>query len=171
MAAEDWLACSETTGNESLSPAGESTPSAQEIGSSTGILGPQKRKFKGGKRVLKTGMPRLYRNHRSESGRDAAECWNLLAADLGPFGGIRRLQAGTVCAFWAEFRANARAVEAARRERLVGKGRRPNVQTIRSLEKRLALSNRSYQHALSVLRGMCGAQKAPDPAELYSGEE
>ena len=57
--------------------------------------------------------------------------------------------------------AASRALEAARRQRTTGKGRRPSERRIERLARRVRLEDGSYQAALDRLRELTAAARRP----------
>jgi hypothetical protein len=61
--------------------------------------------------------------------------------------------------------AAQRALEAARRERERGKGRRPGAREIERLSRRVGLEDNSYAQALAALRDLAGPKREPGLTE------
>lgn len=109
-----------------------------------------------GRRPLKGGAPRLLSNHNLVAGRWYRECWDALDAELGPFTGLLRLEAGRVCVAWTQFRAATLALEAIKASRAHGRGRRPNDRQVERAARRQGLADGSYSQALERLRAQAG---------------
>jgi hypothetical protein len=76
-------------------------------------------------------------------------------------GALARLEAGRVAVAWTNLEAATESLEAARRARETGKGRRPSPRTIEGLARRQGLADTSYAAALDKLRELVGAQRKP----------
>jgi hypothetical protein len=105
-------------------------------------------------RPLKGGAPRLLGNHGGQEGKAYRRHFDALEAEIGPFTPLQRFEAGRVAAAAVELIAATRTLNAARRDRRLGKGRRPNLQAIERLARRAGLADGSYAAALERLREM-----------------
>jgi hypothetical protein len=124
----------------------------------------------GGKRRLPGGLPRLLSNHNTPEGRQLRRAFRALELECGPLHSeLLRFQAGRVALLEVNLTASSRALDAARRQRMGGKGRRPSERRIERLARRVGLDDGSYQAALDRLRelaGRNGHKKPSSGAEL-----
>ena len=91
--------------------------------------------------------------HRSPDGAQYRRAYEALEREHGPFTSeIVRFAAGRVALLQVNLTASARALDAARRARERGKGRRPSERRIERLARRVGLDDGSYQAALDRLR-------------------
>lgn len=107
------------------------------------------------------GMPRLLGNHRGPRGRAYRRTFEALAAEYGPFSALGRLEAGRVAVAWVNLVAASESLEAARRAREEGRGRRPSPRAIERLARRQGLADQSYAQALAALRELVAARREP----------
>lgn len=115
-----------------------------------------------GRRPLKGGAPRLLSNHGGLEGKDYRRAYDVLAAELGPFTPLQRMEAGRVAAAWLQLQAATRALTTAQRERRTGKGRRPSARDLERLARRQGLADSTYAQALARLQEQCtSTRKAP----------
>jgi hypothetical protein len=108
-----------------------------------------------GRRPLKGRAPRLLGSHAGAEGKRYRALYDALEAGLGPFSELRRFEAGRVAAAGVELQAATATLNAARRDRRLGKGRRPNLQQIERLARRAGLADGSYSTALERLKDLC----------------
>jgi hypothetical protein len=109
---------------------------------------------------LQDGSPRILDNHNSVEGRIYRQGYRLLAQDLGPFETpLLRAEAGRVAVHFVNLQVATRAIMAARRERRVGRGRRPSARDLERLSRRQALADASYGQALEKLRALVQATR------------
>lgn len=108
---------------------------------------------------LKGGAPRLLDSHGGAAGKAYRRAYDALEADLGPFTALGRMEAGRCAAAWVELEAATRALTAARRKRLDGKGRRPNVQLIEKLARRQGLADSTFSQALDKLKELTAVSR------------
>jgi hypothetical protein len=108
-----------------------------------------------GRRPLKGHAPRLLGNHSGAEGKRYRALYDALEAELGPFSVLQRFEAGRVAAAGVELQAATAALNAARRDRRLGRGRRPNLQAIERLARRAGLADGSYSAALERLKELC----------------
>ena len=108
----------------------------------------------GGRRRLRAGAPRMLGRHDGVRGRWFRHAWTALVAEYGPFTGLARLEAGRVALAWVNLEAATEALEAARRAREEGRGRRPSPHAIERLYRRQGLADQSYSQALTQLRAL-----------------
>ena len=104
-----------------------------------------------GRRPLKGGAVRLLGTHAGVEGAIFRRIYDALAADLGPLSPLGALEASRVAANWVQLQAATRALAAARRKRVEGRGRRPNVRAIERLARRQGLADASYAASLARL--------------------
>jgi hypothetical protein len=128
---------------------------------------PRKRR-RSGTRPLKGGAPRLLDNHGGATGKSYRRCFDALVAEYGPLSDLGRLEAGRVAAAWVELEAAGRALTAARRARITGKGRRPSESLIMRFSKRRGLADSTYSQALDKLKELTAATRKRQPT---SGRE
>jgi hypothetical protein len=124
----------------------------------------------GNRRSLSGGLPRLLAEHRSPEGAQYRRAYQALEAEHGPFRtATLRFAAGRVALLEVSLTASSRALDAARRQRTSGKGRRPSERQLERLARRVGLDDGSYQAALDRLREMAGQQKkTPSIAEYMA---
>ena len=116
----------------------------------------------GGKRRLRGGRPRLLSRHDGLEGRIYARAYAAYEAEYGPFtSAMARLEAGRLAVAWCNVVATTSALDEARRQRRLGRGRKPNQVRIERLSKRQALSDKSYTEALDRFRTFVGANGHP----------
>jgi hypothetical protein len=106
----------------------------------------------GGRGRLGGGMPRLLGRHDDARGRAYRRAYTALAAEFDLASALARLEAGRVAVAWVNLEASSESLEAARRAREEGRGRRPSPRTIERLARRQGLANADYSQALSQLR-------------------
>jgi hypothetical protein len=120
----------------------------------------------GKRRALSGGQPRMLSDHRSPEGAQYRSAFEALKAEHGPFHtATLRFAAGRVALLEVSLTASSRALDAARRQRAIGKGRRPSERQLERLARRVGLDDGSYQAALDRLREMAGARKPLDLAQ------
>src|SRR5262249_45370951 len=113
-------------------------------------------------RRLPGGLPRLLANHNTLEGRQLRRAYHALESECGPFtSDTLRFQAGRVALLEVNLTASSRALDAARRARATGKGRRPSERRIERLARRVGLDDGSYQAALDKLRELSAARRKP----------
>ena len=123
---------------------------------------------------LRGGLPRVLANHNTVDGRLLRRSFQSLERTFGPFTSeFIRFQAARVALLEVSLRASSRALDAARRHRSRGKGRRPSVATVEKLSRRVGLDDASYQTALDKFRSLLKEQaaeavKAASPGELLA---
>jgi hypothetical protein len=105
-----------------------------------------------GRHRLRAGKPRLLGKHNTVRGRWYGEAWAALREEFGELTGLARLEAGRVAVAWVNWRVAAETLEAARRAREVGVGRRPSTAQLERLARRHGLADKSYRQAMDVLR-------------------
>lgn len=113
-----------------------------------------------GRHRLRAGAPRLLGDHGGHRGRWYGEAWRALRQEFGELTGLVRLEAGRVCVAWVQYRAATLALEAARRARERGTGRRPGAREIERLARRQGLADQSYAQALDKLRELAARDGA-----------
>ena len=106
----------------------------------------------GGRGRLGGGMPRLLGRHDGPRGRAYRRAYNALAAEFDLGSALARLEAGRVAVAWVNLEASSESLEAARRAREEGRGRRPSPRAIERLARRQGLANADYAQALAALR-------------------
>ena len=112
-----------------------------------------------GRRLL-GALPRLLASHRSPEGAQYRRAYKALEAEHGPFASeILRFAAGRVALAEVNLTASSRALDAARRQRAGGKGRRPSERWLERLARRVGLDDGTYQAALDRLRELAGPRK------------
>jgi uncharacterized protein HemY len=92
-----------------------------------------------------------------------------LETEFGPFDtDVVRFAAGGVALLEVSLTASSRALDAARRQRATGKGRRPSERQLERLARRVGLDDGSYQAALDRMREMTSRSDRTPPtiAEL-----
>lgn len=120
----------------------------------------------GGRSRLPGGLPRLLADHNTVEGRHYRRAYGALETEYGPFRtDVVRFAAGRVALLEVTLTASSRALDAARRQRATGKGRRPSERQLERLARRVGLDDGSYQGALDRLREMAGARKPLDLAQ------
>jgi hypothetical protein len=126
----------------------------------------------GGRRRLSAGAPRLLGSHSGARGRAYRRAFNALVAEFDLASALARLEAGRVAVAWVNLEASSESLEAARRAREEGRGRRPSPRTIERLARRQGLADQSYAQALAALRELVGAQRPPAPiADLVARQQ
>ena len=126
----------------------------------------------GGRGRLRAGAPRLLGRHDGTRGRAYRRAYNALAAEFDLGSALARLEAGRTAVAWTNLEAATESLEAARRAREEGRGRRPSPRAIERLARRQGLANADYSQALNQLRelvaGRNGHAKALSPAALLA---
>jgi hypothetical protein len=122
----------------------------------------------GGRSRLPGGLPRLLSDHNTVEGRHYRRAYVALETEYGPFRtDVVRFSAGRVALLEVSLTASSRALDAARRQRAIGKGRRPSERQLERLARRVGLDDGSYQAALDRLREMATrTDRTPTIAEL-----
>ena len=115
----------------------------------------------GGKRRLSAGAPRLLGSHSGSRGRSYRRSYSALAAEFDLTSPLAKLEAGRVAVAWTNLEAATESLEAARRAREEGRGRRPSPRTLERLARRQGLADTSYAQALNQLRELVGAHRPP----------
>lgn len=121
-------------------------------------------------RALRSGAPRLLRRHDGAPGRWYDAQFRALAERFGPFDAFTRQYAGLVAAAWVGYRQATERLADATRTRQEGRGRRPNLATIRALEKRVGLAQSSYDAALRRLEELSAKRPPLSPMAAFARE-
>jgi hypothetical protein len=115
----------------------------------------------GGRGRLGGGAPRLLGRHDGARGRAYRRAFNALVAEFDVTSPLAKLEAGRTALAWTNLEAATESLEAARRAREEGRGRRPSPRTIERLARRQGLANADYAQALAALRELVGAHRQP----------
>jgi hypothetical protein len=107
-----------------------------------------------GRPRLRAGLPRLFSDHSGARGRMYHKIGVALVAELGIQRGdaLLLLQVGRVAALWVEYLSASRDLDAARRAREAGRGRRPSAAAVDRLAHRAKVASDGYAEALSQLK-------------------
>jgi len=95
---------------------------------------------------------------------------NALAEQFDLGSKLARLEASRVAAAWTNFEAATRALDAIRRVRASGRGRRPSARDVERAARRQGLADQSYSQALDRLRALAAQRQQPSLAERLSRE-
>jgi hypothetical protein len=115
----------------------------------------------GGRRRLRAGAPRLLGRHDGARGRAYRRAYSALEAEFDLTSPLAKLEAGRVSLNWCHLQTATESLEAARRAREEGRGRRPSPRTIERLARRQGLANADFSQALAALRELVGTQCPP----------
>jgi hypothetical protein len=125
----------------------------------------------GGKRRLKAGAVRLLGTHDGVSGRAFRRAYDALGQEFDLSRPLARLEASRTAAAWANLEASTRALQAGRKARESGKGRRLGARDLERLARRHGLDDGSYAAAAARLETVAkkrSAQQPSTPAELLA---
>src|SRR5215831_9356357 len=125
----------------------------------------------GGRRALKAGLPRMLGRHDGREGRMYRRVYDALAAEYAFSNSLLQFEAGRVAALAVQLVAANRALVAARRERRLGKGRRPGNREIECLARRAGLADGSYSAALDKFRALAAERPRDVAARLADARQ
>jgi hypothetical protein len=124
----------------------------------------------GGRRRLKGGAERLLGDHSGLSGRAFRRVYDALAEEYDLSGRLAQLEASRVALAWVNLEAASMALEAVRRARETGRGRRPSTRDLERASRRQGLADTSYAQALDRLRALAGPRKPLDLAQALAAQ-
>jgi hypothetical protein len=125
-----------------------------------------------GHKPLARGAVRVLGDHGGAAGRLFRVAYDALAETFPLTTKLLRLEASRAAAAWGRWVGAQRVLEAARREREQGKGRRPSARNLERLSRRVGLEDTSYAAAVDRLRELSLRNGKPaSVADLVAGRK
>jgi hypothetical protein len=120
----------------------------------------------GGRRRLRAERPRVHSREDGRTGLIGRSVWAALREEYDVRRGLALELARRVIAAAVNADHSTRVLEAARRARMTGTGRRPSPRDIERLARRQGLDEAAYGQALAQLRELAGQRPRPTVVSL-----